>query len=246
MPRAGRRKRLLSGESECAYCGRVPAATVDHVVPKALFLSPLPLDMITVPACSRCNSKKSKFDVFLRDYLVCNVDAPTNETAEKIRVGRYQRAVERKQSELWKEILSDRTDKVKLSDDKGADLGMFVDIRFGRGPMKDSITFIVKGLYYRLLDKHIPEDHTFLVGRIQSREDLLFQFQQLKSLGQIGSAKIGDNKVFVCFCQTYRTDDEAVAATMWGLIFYDRTYIACLSVGPSLRRKMNPAILAQY
>ena len=185
--------------------------TVDHVVPKALFSSPLPLDMITVPACSPCNSKKSKLDVFLRDYLVCNVDAPANETADKIRAGRYQRAVERKQSELWKEILSDRTDKIRLSDEKGADLGMLVEMPFGQGPMKHSISLIVKGLYYRLLDKRIPEDHSFFVGGIPSREVLLAQIHQLKSMGQIGSAKIGDSKVFACFCQTYRTEEEAVA-----------------------------------
>lgn len=246
MPRAGRRKRLLSGESACAYCGRVPADTVDHVIPKALFLPPLPLDMITVPACSSCNLEKSKYDVFLRDHLVSNVDLPANETADRIRTGPYQRAVGRKQSELWKEIQSDRTKKTKLSDEMGNYLGMYVEMSYSHGPMKKAIIFIVKGLYYRLLDKRIPENHSFLVGGIPSREDLLHQFQKLKSLGQVGSAKIGDNTIFVCFCQTYCTDEEAVAATLWGLIFYDRTYMGCLSVGPNLRRQTDPAFLAQY
>ena len=34
MPRLGKRKRMLRGDSECAYCGKVPATTVDHVVPR--------------------------------------------------------------------------------------------------------------------------------------------------------------------------------------------------------------------
>jgi hypothetical protein len=140
--------------------------------------------------------------VFLRDHLVSPIDLPANETADRIRTGPYQRAVGRKQSELWKEIQSDRSKKTKLSDEMGNYLGMYVEMSYSHGPMKKAIIFIVKGLYYRLLDKRIPENHSFLVGGIPSREALLFQYHKLKSQGQVGSAKIGDSKIFVCFCQT--------------------------------------------
>jgi hypothetical protein len=242
----GRSKRLIRGEFECAYCGKVPAETIDHVIPRGLFSAPLPSDMITVPACSTCNSAKSKPDSFLRDYLVCNVDAPPNQTADAIRVGPYQRAVDRKQSEFGKELVTDRFHKLKLSDENGAYLGMLVNMPFGKGPIKESIIFIVKGLYYRMLKKRIPVDHTFLVGGIPTRELLLSHYQVLRNLGHTGSAKIGDNKVFACFCGSYRSDKEAVVATMWGLIFYDRTYIGCTSLSPSSMRKINPALLAQF
>jgi hypothetical protein len=246
MPRPGRRKRLAKIEALCAYCGEVPASTVDHVVPKGLFSSPLPSDMITVPACSPCNSAKSRLDIFLRDYLVCNVDAPPNATADAIRIGRYQRAIDGKRSELWREIQSDRMEKFTLTDGNGNYQGMFVNMPFSKGPLSDSITLVTKGIYFQKLKRRIPENHTFLVGWIADREALLAQYQQLKDMGHTGIARIGDGSIFKCFCGTYRTEDEAVAATMWGLIFYNRTYITCYSVGPSLTRKMNPVLLARF
>ncbi len=185
MARLGRRKRLLGGESECAYCGEYRPTRLIMSFQRLCFAPSLPLDMITVPACSTCNLEKSKYDVFLRDHLVSNVDLPANETAERIRTGPYQRAVGRKQSELWKEIQSDTTKKTKLSDEMGNYLGMYVEMFYSHGPMKEAIILIVKGLYYRLLDKRIPENHSFLVGGIPSWEELLHQFQKLKSRARL-------------------------------------------------------------
>ena len=54
----------------------------------------------------------------------------------------------------------------------------------------------------------------FLVGGIPGRETFLAQFHELRKLGQVGMAMIGDGKVFACYCQTHRTEDEPVAATM--------------------------------
>ena len=108
MPRQGKREMMLRGDSECAYCGRGPATTVDHVVPKCLFEAPLPTNMITVPACSSCNETTSKLDSFLRDFLVCEEGAPPNRVADSFCTGPHQRAVARKQSELWKEINAGR------------------------------------------------------------------------------------------------------------------------------------------
>ena len=39
----------------CIYCQANPAETADHVPPKGLFKEPRP-NLITVPACSVCNS----------------------------------------------------------------------------------------------------------------------------------------------------------------------------------------------
>jgi 5-methylcytosine-specific restriction endonuclease McrA len=86
MAHSGRRKRLLRGDSECAYCGKVPADTIDHVVPRCLFRAPLPMNMITVPACSFCNKAKGKVDTFLRDFLVCAENAPPNRVADSVRI----------------------------------------------------------------------------------------------------------------------------------------------------------------
>lgn len=50
-------------ESRCAYCG-APATTRDHIPPKKLFPKPWPDDLITVPACLKCNNPASKDDEY--------------------------------------------------------------------------------------------------------------------------------------------------------------------------------------
>lgn len=65
MARQGRRH-----VKQCAYCGHRKPSTRDHVVPRCLFPRPLPVKIITVPACDECNGRKSRHDDFLRDLLV--------------------------------------------------------------------------------------------------------------------------------------------------------------------------------
>ena len=49
----------------CAYCGLEDFLTKDHIPPKSLFASPRPANLITVPACMRCNAGASKDDEYL-------------------------------------------------------------------------------------------------------------------------------------------------------------------------------------
>ncbi len=66
-------KRRRSGV--CVYCGQVGPLTRDHVPPEAFFASsPRPTDLITVPACSLCNSTASKDDEYARLVLAMRQD----------------------------------------------------------------------------------------------------------------------------------------------------------------------------
>jgi hypothetical protein len=53
----------------CYNCGIREATTVDHVIPKTLFLKPRPQSLITVPACRECNEGFSKDEEYFRDRL---------------------------------------------------------------------------------------------------------------------------------------------------------------------------------
>jgi hypothetical protein len=248
MARLGKRRRMLRGDSECAYCGRVPANTVDHVVPRCLFDAPLPINMITVPACSFCNRAKSKLDSFLRDFLVSAEGAPPNRVADSLRAGPYQRAVARKQSELWKEIAAGKFEKATVYKN-GIDLGMVLKIPFDRGILKDAITYIVRGLYFKLLNKRFPDDHTFLVGGIGDNESCIGTLRYLRSLGPIGIAAIGEPgnfEVFSSFCSTWYTDEEGFTASVWGLAFYERMHIGCFTIIKSKIGDISPRFLREF
>ena len=43
----------------CVYCWKNPATTDDHVIPRCLFIPPLPSNMPTVPACQECNARET-------------------------------------------------------------------------------------------------------------------------------------------------------------------------------------------
>jgi hypothetical protein len=53
-------------ERPCIYCGRVTDPTDDHVPPKLLLERPYPPNLLTVPACLRCNRGFARDDEYLR------------------------------------------------------------------------------------------------------------------------------------------------------------------------------------
>lgn len=57
----------------CCYCNEEVAITRDHVPPKAIFNKPRPGDLITVPACLKCNQGASVHDERFKVYLGMHV-----------------------------------------------------------------------------------------------------------------------------------------------------------------------------
>lgn len=53
----------------CAICGFREASTRDHIPPRGVFPRPLPVRMITVPACRECNNGAADQDEAFRTYL---------------------------------------------------------------------------------------------------------------------------------------------------------------------------------
>src|ERR671926_236820 len=98
----------------CAYCESTSVTTRDHVIPKCLFERPLPLCMITVPACSVCNMVKARNDIFLRDTLLSDIRSDKHPVAKSIAEGAMLRAFERNQSEVARAILKERPEIVLM------------------------------------------------------------------------------------------------------------------------------------
>jgi len=64
----------------CVLCGNQPATTREHVPPHSIFPKPKPADLITVPACSKCNHGTSREDEKFRTYLSLHVGLDTPAT----------------------------------------------------------------------------------------------------------------------------------------------------------------------
>lgn len=63
----------MAKEKICVFCGEKKRCTKDHIPPKNLF-NPAPANLITVPACSQCNTGTSQDDEYFRIYITARED----------------------------------------------------------------------------------------------------------------------------------------------------------------------------
>lgn len=85
----------LSGGRRCVYCPE-PATTSDHAPSRCLLRRPLPSNLLTLPACAKCNSGFS-FDENVVRALLTLVSTHPDLVAERGPDGRLTRALERDQ-----------------------------------------------------------------------------------------------------------------------------------------------------
>src|SRR5262249_6151706 len=85
----------------CIYCLANPRETNDHIPPKGLFREPRPSNLITVPACYRCNSSFSGDDDY---FLNLALDWTASESIDgKEIVAKRLRSMKRKEGgPTWK------------------------------------------------------------------------------------------------------------------------------------------------
>jgi hypothetical protein len=73
-----KRKRL------CTYCGRPRKMTKDHGPPQGIFGEPLPLDLITVPACSECHAGTNNDDEYLKTAFATRKDTYESPDVQRV------------------------------------------------------------------------------------------------------------------------------------------------------------------
>lgn len=64
-------RRKLNPDAKCYLCG-APATSLDHIPPKGIFPRPLPAktNLITVPACEKCNGGSKEDDHYFRICII--------------------------------------------------------------------------------------------------------------------------------------------------------------------------------
>lgn len=66
----------------CVLCGKQVATTRDHIPPKGIFCKPRPDNLISVPACTRCNNGVSSLDERFKVNLGLHVGASGGKSGE--------------------------------------------------------------------------------------------------------------------------------------------------------------------
>ena len=211
----------------CVYCGIRPSTSRkgDHVVPRALFVEPLPSDMVTVPACQRCNREKETLDSYLRDSLVSDIAASGNLVARQLLEGKVAKAVARNRSPFFTAAFAGAQRKPIYSP-VGIYLGEGIAVPLDDRKIRRQLRFIVKGLYYWVRDQRLPDDYNFEVDRI-APHGIGAVWDRMSGSSE-GAGHIGEG-VFAC---RYMFGLEDMAVSYWLLVFYNAVAYGVMSVPP--------------
>lgn len=216
----------------CAYCGKRPGVTEDHVLPLTLFPKPRPKksELIIVPACDPCNKELSKYQDFIRDWLVTDFRCAAHPEAAKLLEGSVKRSIGYGSSKLARAAQQDgRLDPFYTSG--GLYMGHAYTVPFDGEWINYVFSMMARGLYYSRFTKRLPDDYVITVGGTDSHSPLALHewWEVIKDVGFNGPYKFGDN---VCLC-FWNVDANDPAQTIWILIFYEALGIEIRTLAPA-------------
>lgn len=144
------------GESLCVYCG-ILADSKDHAPPKCLMLSPLPSNLITLPACKKCNNGFSFDENVVRALISI--------------VGKHPHLVQERESGGWLDRTLRRNPRIaKILEEARQPNGNYAL----QGTLLESFTRVffktVQGMYYGLYNRVVPNTDLCLL-RVDSQRN---------------------------------------------------------------------------
>ena len=195
--------------TSCVYCGSKTNITSDHIPPKCLFRERKGLQLITVPACDKCNSSYKKDDEYFRIYA--SVDISRNKQGEKLWYEKVMGSTFHRSPKLRKTIISNITDiSVNVKKLDGSILkGKILNLDSSR--INNVLIRIVKGLYWYHYNKCLPSNTLFEVCQNPPIDD------EIKGiLLRTKFCTIGDEE----FKYRHRRCDDDNFTSVWGLSFF--------------------------
>jgi hypothetical protein len=150
-------KSPLFEKHQCVYCGGV-ADTNDHTPPRCFLKPPLPSNLITLPACRKCNSDFSYHENLVRTMLALISNQP-DLAAERQPGGRADRALARDRR------LGAAVEACRRPDGNfelnGEALDSFISV----------LTKTTQGLYFGLYEKFVPRERMQVLVICDRRHD---------------------------------------------------------------------------
>ena len=173
----------------CTFCDR-PATTRDHVPPKRLFSPPLPTDLVTVPACTKCNNGASADDEVFRNELSILAGSFGESAKAAERLQSAMRSIRRNKAMLRRTVLGSKT--IERWSPGGIFLGHGYAIPCTPGVQQRVNVRIVRGLYRHHFGARLDLGAQILLSFIDKRRPHWQQaLNSLKRL-QLKHAVVGD------------------------------------------------------
>lgn len=194
--------------TSCIYCRSNEDVTSDHIPPRCLFRETKGLQLITVPACRKCNSSYAKDDEYFRIYA--SADISRNEQGKKLWYEKVMGSTFWRSPKLRKNIISSISDvSVNIKRPEGIMKGKILNLDASR--INNVLIRTVKGLYWHHYHECLPSDIAFEIYQNPPIND------EIKSiLLRTKFCSIGNEE----FKYRYRRSDDYNFASVWGLSFF--------------------------
>jgi len=148
----------------CAYCGIAPAVELEHVIARCI-IPPPRKDMITVPACGKCNDDKKHDDEQLRDMLIMDIENDGHPLIDDREKGRLIRAIGRGQSGFVRQARGKSIYEERRTVG-GISLGYANRAYTDPERINKIFSWIVRGLLFKETGERLPADCVIKAGKI--------------------------------------------------------------------------------
>ena len=206
-------------------CGRL-AETRDHIPPQAIFSNPKPTNLITVPACKRCNHGSTLDDEYFRWFVTTSSsDMPK---AQKLVLERILKRSKKRPALL--QGFMKKTIKVDVFSQGGLFIKQVPALKYDRTRVKNIIEKTIRGLYWHKKKQAFDDKYTeikFVLYLPPPNKQPPFPPEDCqKALLSSPLNIIGDGKTFAYH---YYTDPENDRITIWLLLFFEITGILAMT-----------------
>jgi hypothetical protein len=196
----------------CCICGKSPASTRDHIPPDGIFPDPKPKDLITVPACVKCNQGSSLNDEYFRAVIA--IAYGNNDLAAQLVYKNIIKRFRKKPALLQSIVKSEK--KVDVHSEGGIYLGKLPAIKCDPQRVCSVIDKIVRGLFWHETNEILGTD--YCVSRTMFNPELPDEAKD--RIRSLPIKRVGDGKVF---SYRYLLDQKDHRISCWFLMFFDAT-----------------------
>lgn len=222
----------------CTYCGSRENLTDDHVPPKNVFPKPRPSDLVTVPACKKCNEDISEDEEYFRLKLCLSEQVGNSPDARKNREV-ILRSLERHEATGFKKSFLSDIRSIWLRTPAGIYLGKRLAFEVDLHRIFRVVEKSVRGLFFHETGNRLHPSYVVNIHSSETLEECSAELlEELKQtiwipLEQLSPRIIGNG----AFAYSCHIPEEDPFFSVWSLTFYEKVSFLCLT-GP-MREKAS-------
>jgi hypothetical protein len=239
--------RKTGSRGVCVYCGHRRSLTSDHVPPKCLFgqKGNLPSDLITVPACERCNLKASGDDEYLRLVLTTSLEASEHVVATSLWPA-VLRSLNRPEATGFARQFFQNVAMVDTFTRSGIYVGKMAAHRIDHERLRRIMERIIRGLFFAEYRKRLPRSHVVTsvfvnpLHRHVRRDEFEVWRHHVRELLGGGREKEVGRRALVYRCNRHPMH---TFWSVWALTFFGNLHFIAFTTTPSqLQRAIAPPL----